>query len=310
MSNMTSIRKEDLSLFYYIKDVVLENFIEFDEKAALTFVEVLSSSNNDADPNTNSLVYEIDYTGVPSPGDRGRGWVYFDPASGTGYCAPYTLISGTRADGKEISQGTPEQSNRVVVYDSNYNEIDSENYMLDYVDCRVVTSGSCLPAYVDYYWNYVSVVDEWELLPYSNPPIVVVEIKPLNKTGYQLGGGKHVKRAVTLHVFASSAAERNDIVETLYDGLYNKKCPIYEFPLGSVLDYDGTWYGRKNNTNKLTSLFDREVISDPIGNAWFDSVEVKSVERFAIDTLDAKYLDKLNRYRSRINFYMNYYTGY
>lgn len=306
---MSNIRKEDLSLYYYIKDIVLAPFVEFEEKASLTFVEVLSSTNNDSNPTTNSLVYELDTLLIPAPNERGRGWVYFDPASGTGYCAPYTVVTGTRADGTMV-WGTPEQETRVVVYDINYNVIPSTEYMIDYIDCRVVTSGSCYPAFVDYYWNYISVVDEWELLAYSNSPIVVVDIKPLNKSGYQLGGGKHVKRAATLRIFASSAAERNDIVETLYDGLYNKTCPIYAFPLGSVLDYDGTWFGRKNNTNKLTSLFDREVLSEPIGNAWFDSVEVKPVERFSIDGTDAKYLDKLNRYRSRINFYINYYTGY
>jgi len=309
MPNMTNIRKEDLSLYYYIKDTVLEPFIEFDEKATLTFVEVLSSANNDSDPNTNSLVYELDSNLIPSPNDRGRGWVYFDPVVGDNYCAPYMVVSGTRLDGKYVL-GSPEQDARVVVYDADYTIIPPEEYMIDYIDCRVVTSGSCSPAFVDHHWNYVSVVDEWELLPYSNPPIVVVDVKPLNKSGYQLGGGKHVKRSVDLHIFASSAAERNDIVDTLYDGLYNKGCPIYGFPLGSILDYDGTWYGRKNNVNKLTSLFDREVLPDPIGNAWFDSVVVKPVERFTIDSTDSKYLDKLNRYRSKISFYMNYYTGY
>lgn len=307
---MTSIRKEDLSLFYYIKDTVLVDFIEIVEKAELIYVESLSSFANDGNSATNSFVYDIAFTTAPFPNERGRGLVYFDAVSGTNYCAPYDVVSGTNING-DLIEGTPEQSSRVIVYDATLNVIPTTEYMIDYVDCRIITSGTCSPAYIDYTWNYISTVDEWEALPAVTPPVVVVDVKPLDKKGYQLGGGKKVRRAVDLHVFASSSAERNDLSEILYDGLYNKGCPLYNFSLGTVLDSDGTWHDRKHNNNKLTSLFDREVISGPIiGNVMFEEVVVKQIPRYSINNKDSEFLDVLNSYRVKISFYMTYYTSY
>lgn len=280
---MTMIRKEDLSLYYYIKDTVLSDFIEIDEKVPLNYLQNISDAN--------SYVYESLTEMIPKPTSRGRGWVYFDENSST-------------------VSGTPEQSNRVIVYDSVNNIFNDSEYMIDYIDGRIVTAGICQPSFVSYYWNYISVVDEWTSLEAAEAPIVVLDLHSTNKSGYQLGAGKKVNRAINIYVFAGSAAERNDISETIYDGLYLKSCPVYEFSKGSVLDYDGTFYDRKNNSNKLTSLFDRSVIPNVIGNLEFHNVSAGNVSSSILLTRDRNemMLSDINKYRSRIRFNLVHYT--
>jgi len=301
---MKNLRKEDLSLYYYIKDVILCDFLEIEEGVELEFSEELSSWNSDT--NTyDSGVYVALTDMIPSPDERGRGWVYLDAVSGTNNrCEPFTTVSGYRADGVQID-GTPEQSNRVIVYDATGSGIISDQeYIIDYLDGRIVTSGTVTPTSVDYYWNYVSVVDEWAAIEAADPPVVVIDIHGTDKTGYQLGGGKKVTRKVDIHVFASNTAERNDIVETIYDGLYLRSFPLYDFPLGGILDYDGTWYGRKSNPNKLTTLFDRGVVSGYVGHLQTDNVTTRHVNLPLLMTRsrDEVMLSDLNAYRSKITF--------
>lgn len=309
-NNLSTIRKEELSLFHYIKDIVLpfSNFVEIDEKIPLKLNEDLSSKFNDKDSNTDAYVYDLDIEPTPAPYDRGRGFLYFDLVSGTDNCNYYYTVSGTRVDGKEI-YGVPEQSDMVKVYDSALDLIDSSNYMLDYVDCRVVTKGKKYkPAYIDYWWNYVSLIDNWEKAAKVDPPIVVVDFVPSVKSGYQLGGGKKVCRDINIYIFASSSIEKNEIIEVLYDSFYLKSIPIYEFPLGDVLDYDGTWYGRKTTDNKLTSLFDRTTSSFTKGNAFFSDVVVRDVKADLISRAENVFLSDVNKYRAKIQMEMIYYT--
>lgn len=308
---MSIVRKEDLSLYHYIKEVVLLDFIEVDEMVPLVYAPKLSSVDNDADPLTNILVYTADTNAFPNPIERGRGWVYFDTVSGTTttLCQPYTIVSGTRADGVPVV-GTPEQSQMVTVYDSNLNVVNDSSYMIDYIDGRIVTDDSSLNlAYVTYHWYYVSIVDEWETVQSASPPIVVIDIFGTDKSGYQLGAGKKVFRKVNLHIFASNSAERKDIGETLYDGLYLKSCPLYDFPLGDVLEYDGTFYGRKDNPNKLTSLFDRTSDKNVIGNLEFENVSARNIGLPPILSRNREeVMSDLNAYRSRVSFDLVSYT--
>ena len=296
---MKKLRKTDLSLYYYLKDRVLYEFIEQEENVTLDYVEELSCRYE-------SEVYVALSDMEPSPTERGRGWVYFDVVtSGTGSCiGSYVTTSGTRADGVVTTIGTPEQSSRVVVYDSLGAEINSSEYMIDYIDGRIVTSGTVTPAAVDYYFNYVSVVDEWAAIEASNPPVVVIDIHGTDKTGFQIGPGVKTTRKVDLHIFASDTAERNDLVETLYDGLYLKSAPMYAFPTGSVLDFDGTFFGRKDNMNKNETLFDRSAESGVIGNMEFNNVTSRHVSLPILMTrnIDEVMLSDLNAYRSKISF--------
>jgi hypothetical protein len=191
-----------------------------------------------------------------------------------------------------------------VVYDALGNTISGSEYMIDYIDGRIVTSGTVQPVAVDYYFHYVSVVDEWAAIEASDPPVIVIDVMGTDKTGYQLGSGRKTTRKVDIHVFASNTAERNDIVETIYDGLYLKSAPLYALPTGSVLDYDGTFFGRKENMNKLETLFDRSRENGVIGNMEFHNVTSRHVSLPLLMTrnTDEVMLSDLNAYRSKISF--------
>ena len=365
---MRSLRKEDISLYMYLKHVALFEFIEREDIAPLQRLELVESCT------TNSTVYEAlvewcDNDGfTPDPTDRGRGWVYLDQGtveSGTGQCEPYISVSGTDAMGTplddsqptaDLQGGIPEQSDRIKVYsipasapldwmmsvdieslfidedgnaflvddtnpllignfDATY-RINDSSYMIDYLDGRVVMiSGTDdlgrTPTHVTYYWNYISLVDEWAAVEAAAPPVVVIDMHGTDKTGYQLGGGKKSVRKVDLHVFATNPAERNDIVEELVDNLFNKSAPLYDFPLGTMLEYDGTWYGRKTNMNKLTSLFNRKKASNIIGNMEFENVTARHVSLPLLMTRDRNevLLSDLNAYRSKVSFDLVTYTN-
>jgi len=290
-SEMRKLRKEDLSLYYFIKDVVLTDFIEKEEEVCLSYMPEVSCED--------SLVYEALTSMAPNPTERGRGWVYFDEGFEACLCNTATC------------SGTPEQSNRVTVYASTTSggteqltPISDQDYIVDYLDGRIITSGTVTPKYVTYYWNYVSVVDEWAAVEAADPPVIVIDIFGTDKMGYQLGGGRKAVRKVDIHIFASHTAERNDLVETIYDGLYLKSAPLYEFPEGTVLDYDGTWYGRKQNLNKQETLFDRATMSGIIGNMEFENVTARHVNLPLLMTRNRNevMLSDLNAYRSKISF--------
>ncbi len=310
MSEMTRLRKEDLSLYYFIKDVALSTFVEQEELIPLNFIQESSSLD--------SFVYEATTEMLPSPVDRGRGLCYFDELNSRGdNCLGYfDVVSGTRYDGVQI-YGIPEQTDRSTVYvqttvsgQAVYTPINDDDYIIDYIDGRIITDGSVEPTHVSYYWNYTSVVDEWAVVEASDPPVVVIDIQGTDKSGYQLGGGKKVARKVDLHIFASNTAERNDLVETLYDALYLGGCPLMDFPIGTVLDYDGTWYGRRYTTNKLTSLFDRVTVSGT-SNLMFENVTSRHINLPLIMTRNRNeiFLSDLNAYRSKISFDMFSYTN-
>lgn len=302
---MRLLRKEDLSLYHYIKDVVLGDFVEQEDLCDLKLLPELCGAN--------SYVYEYVSSLEPSPTERGRGWRYFDPPSGGLPCEPFPSVSGTNGDG-DPALGTPEQSLCVFVYEttlSGLGVVPWEEYMIDYIDGRIISSRQLNSPRVTFKWNYVSLVDEWAAIEAADPPVVVLDLNGTDKIGYQLGGGRKTTRKVDIHIFASNTAERNDITEAIYDGLYLKSCSIYDFPTGSVLDYDGTFYGRKDlqpGSNKLTYLFDRGTVGS-VSKLNFDAVTSRHVSLPLVMTrgTDEVMLSDLNAYRSRISFDMYYY---
>lgn len=315
---MSNLRKEDLSLYLYVKDVVLRNFIEEEEYVPLKLMPEMC----DLDRDSRSYVYEYVSDLEPSPTERGRGLVYFDPPTGGRPCEPYPTVSGLNGDGDPVF-GTPEQSDKVKIYEHPYEvlcdypveittnsgvEVPWENYMIDYIDGRIISEVKLTNPSISFAWNYVSVVDEWAAIEAADPPVVVIDMHGTDKMGYQLGGGKKAVRKVDLHIFASNPAERNDIVETLYDGLYNRSCALYNFSTGSVLDYDGTFYGRTDEdgdlrTNKLTYLFDRDTVSE-VSSIYFDNVTARHVNLPLVMSRgkDEVMLSDLNAYRSKVSF--------
>lgn len=300
MPEMSILRKTDTSLYLYLKDIVLRSFVEKEEYVSLEAMAAMSSPG--------SYVYEAATDMEPDPTGPGRGWVYFDTVSGTDSCGHFTSADGLNGDG-DVAYGTPEQDYRVVVYEMTGGSLDvvpCDQYMIDYIDGRIVSSRELIEPYVTYYWNYVSIVDEWPAIEAADSPVIVIDIHGTDKAGYQLGGGKKVTRKVDLHIFASDPSERNDLVETLYDGLYNKSCPLYNFTTGSVLDYDGTFYGRRSVSDpldKLTYLFDRGLVSN-ISTLYFDGVTSRhiSLPILMSQSMNKVTLSDLNSYRSKVSF--------
>ncbi len=303
---MKNIRKEDLSLYLYIKDIVLKDFREEEEYAQLQLMPELCGYS--------SYVYECVTELSPSPSEQGRGWVYFDSPSDGIFCEPYPNFDGLNGDGVSAF-GTPEQSNSIILYEttsSGLSVVDWKEYMIDYIDCRIISQRKLNIPKVSFIWNYISVVDEWALVEAANPPVIVIDLSGTDKKGYQLGGGKKSIRKCDIHIFAGNTAERNDISETIYDGLFNRSCPLYDFPTGSVLDYDGTFYGRRglldrdpDPVNKLTYLFDRSKVLTN-SKLQFDSVSSRNINLPLVMTRsqDDVILSDLNAYRAKVSFDM------
>jgi hypothetical protein len=278
MSEMGLFRKEDLSLISYIKEVVLSGFIEREIAIPLQYMPEIS------DEDTGSYVYEALTEMIPSPNERGRGWVYFDCVSGTNDCCVsgtniyecYDTVFGEDPEEEEI-YGILEQSKRVFVYenDENYENpviLSGSEYMIDYIDCRIITKRKLDYPTVTYDWYYISCVDEWAVVEASESPVVVVDVHGVDKVGYQLGGG---------------------------------------FPNGSPLDYDGTFYGRRDQDdpiNKLTYLYNREGVEN-VSRLQFEKVVARHIDLPLLMTRGRNevFLSDLNAYRSKISFDMVLY---
>jgi len=142
---MQRLRQEDLSLHHFIRFNILNEYIENDVDVPLTYLPDIST--------TGSYVYQAESTRTPLPNDLGRGIVYIDA---------YGDIT--------------EQQNAVTVYDG-LGAVISGSYMIDYVDGRVITSGTVTPAVVTYKYFYVSLVNEWEDIEAAGVPVVVVNLE-------------------------------------------------------------------------------------------------------------------------------------
>jgi len=263
---MKALRKEDLSLHHYIKNNILQPFIEEEKNIALSYLDDQSVPGS-------SYVYGLESNMQPSPISRGRGLVYLDTPN------------------SEI-----EQTNSITVFDENYTVISGSNYNLDYVDGRVITADPAIvPATIDFKFYYVSVVDEWkDVQEVSELPIVVIGVSRFHKEGFQLGGGKYIPRQIDINIFASSSAEKKDLTECLYDGLYQKSCAYQNFSKGTMIDWDG----RFNSDYQYTTISGSSNLK--FGNVIATTVRVAT----ATPSMDVTALSDLNRYRSRISFDM------
>jgi hypothetical protein len=264
---MEKLRQEDLSLHYYLRHFVLNDYIEVDTSVPLVYLDDVS------DP-PNSYVYEASSSLEPSPTSRGRGWVYTDTD-------PYTT----------------EQTGSVIVYDAGDSVISGTEYMIDYVDGRIVTSGTVTPATVTYDWYYVALVNDWDDALVSDVPVVVVELADFTKEGFQLGGGRVVPRRGRFHIFASNTAERDDLAELLYDGIYNKCVNLQTFEKGTMIDWDGTF----------NDAYTYDTISGS-SHLNFERVRSRLITPPLIpDRRTLVSLSDINRYRNRIDFTMFHY---
>lgn len=268
---MKKLRKEDLSLIHYLRFNVLTEYVEWETSVPLTYLPDVST--------TGSYVYESTSNMDPTPTSLGRGWVYLD-----------------------AYEDNTEQQNSVIVRDDTGTIVSGSEYMIDYVDGRVITSGSFTPGTVDYKYFYVAIVNEWGFVETAGAPVVVVDLSSFNKEGFQLGGGRRVPRKGRLFVFASDRAERDDITEMLYDGIYQKCVPNQNWPKGSLIDWNGT--------------FNDDYVYETIqyhSQLQFENVSSKNIYPpmlGGIPRTDVTMLSDLNRYRSRIDFEMFHYEEY
>jgi len=267
---VTLLRMEDMSLQHWIKDVVIPlKWVEKVVNAPLAF-------------NSEKAVYEAEIQWLPSFLDEGRGWVYFDPA-GSGTCVVSDIPS-------------TEQSTRVTVKNEGGSAISPSLYSVNYKEGTIIlpgggtTTAEGTPTTADFFQYYASIIDGWPGTEPPELPVVAIEIKGYDKQPFQLGGGRKSVRKVAIDIFSTSSAERDDLTEFLYDALYNRHIPVFDFRDGEPLTYDGefnpTWSGT------LLQLNDND---DAI--FYFRNVKVEHI------TGRQDWSD-LNRWRSRITFEM------
>lgn len=265
---MQRLRKEDLSLNHFIRYNILNEYIETESNVSLEYLPDISEPT--------SKVYQAQTNMIPLPTDLGRGWAYID------------------AYGDTIEQQTA-----VTVYDGVGAVISGSEYMIDYVDGRVITSGTVTPVTVTYKYFYVSLVNEWWDVEAAGVPVVVVNLESFEKVGFQLGGGKRVPIKGHLHIFANDRAEKDDLVELLYDGINEKCCPNQNWPTGSMLDWDSTFNDayvyeiiQYSSCLHIENVMARNINPPLIGG---------------INRTDLTMLSDLNKYRARIDFDMFYW---
>lgn len=271
---MKALRKEDLSLHHYLKNNVLQDFIEEEKGVPLVYLSDESIVPPFESYSGVSYVYEVVSNMEPSVVSKGRGLVYLDNPSDTE---------------EQTSSGT------LTVYDAVGTVISGSNFDVDYVDGRVIFDNrDVIPASIDYKFHYVSLVDEWPDVQVADVPVVSIGISNFVKQGFQLGAGKFVMRRMDLNIFASNQAEKDDISECIYDNLYLKSCAHQTFTKGTMLDWDG----RFNNDYKYD-------IVDNSSSLKFDNVESRTIKStLMVPSRDSTMLSDLNRYRSRISFDM------
>ena len=267
---ITLARMEDMSLQTWLKTVVLPlRWVEKVVNASLTF-------------NSEKSVYEAEIKWLPSFLDEGRGWTVFDPA-GSGSC----VISDIP---------TTEQSTRVTVKNESGSTITSSLYTINYKEGTIALPGGAtttvegVPTTLDFFQSYVSLVDGWPGTEPPDLPVVAVEIKGYDKRPFQLGGGRRSVRSVAIDIFSTSSAERDDLTEFIYDALYNRHIPVFDFREGEPLTYDGTF----NPTWSGTLL---QLNNNDDALFYFRNVKAQNI------TGRQDWSD-LNRWRSRITFEM------
>jgi len=265
---VTLMKLEDMSIQHWIKEAILPlKWVERVESCPLVYSTVRER-------------YEADIIWLPNFLDEGRGWVYFENVG-----AQSCVLN---------SVPTEEQTTRVTVYNESAGVISPTHYTINYADGAILVNGGGLvtpqgtPTAVDFVQHYVSVMDGWPGTEPPDPPIVAIQTEDFDKQPFQLGGGRKAVRRYTIHIFATSSAERDDLTEFLYDALYNRHVPVIDYRSGEPLRYDGTFNTTYSGTILTLNLNDDALL-------YFRSVKAKNINARP-DWSD------LNRWRSMITF--------
>jgi len=276
---VTLAKLEDMSLQHWLKEVILP--IKWTERVV----------NNPLTYSPERERFEADITWFPNFMQDGRGWVYFD-----------TVTSGTYVPN---SPPTSEQTAQVEVRNAVGGVIDSSHYTINYKDGAIIAAGGTttpdgVPTEVDYSQYYVSLLDAWPGIDPPDAPILAVEMGGYKKQGRQLGGGRKAVRTFTIHLFATSSSERDDLTEWIYDSFFQRHIPVVDYRDGEPLNYDGTYNSsytgnllQLNNNDDALFYFDK-IVAEPIN---INLSEIDDIHRFR-----AKITLTASSYRDGIDF--------
>jgi hypothetical protein len=97
---------------------------------------------------------------------------------------------------------------------------------------------------------------------------------------------------MTVHIFATSSSERDDLTEFIYDAFYNRHLTVLDFRQGEPLNYDGTyntsWTGDilQLNPNDDSLFYFRNVRSEIINfrQEWSDLNQWRSKVTFVAES--------------------------
>lgn len=264
----TLMKLEDSSVQHWLKEAILPlKWVERVQNVPLTF-------------SPERQRFEAEIVWLPNFLDEGRGWVYFDNVG-----AQSCVLN---------SVPTQEQTTRVEVFNEGGSTIDSSHYDINYLDGALTISGSTTPqgtpTTVTFTQHYVSLIDGWPGTEPPDPPIVAVQTENFDKHPFQIGGGRKAVRRYSIHIFATSSSERDDLTEFIHDALYNRHIPVIDYREGEPLTYDGffnpTYSGAllTLNNNDDALLYFRDIRAEYVNARpeWSD----------------------LNKWRSRISFTM------
>lgn len=245
---------EKLSLFYLIKEGIL----------AREFSQELQNIPLVYDPSLYDGLQRTDYK-IINPASTmtnfsiadGRGLLSFD-LNEINPCKIYDIDSGqyistynTPFQNQSYNIPQERESDYISVKDQYGITMDRSWYQIDYNRGRIrfpapttpsgVVSSGLTPSSIDYRFHYVSVLDGWPT-DSKIPELPFVSVyKDLDEGyGLQIGPGVKFCRDYIIDVFATSSQERSRILDTLYQGLYNKHCPVIDFNrIGQPLEAHG-----------------------------------------------------------------------
>jgi len=263
---VTLAKLEDMSLQHWLKEVILP--ISWAERVV----------NNPLTYSPERERFEANITWFPNFLQDGRGWVYFEVVT-SGTCIPN-------------SPPTAEQTTQVVVRNASGGVIDPSNYTVNYKDGAIIASGGTttpdgVPTEVDYSQYYVSLLDAWPGIDPPDGPILAVEMGGYKKEGRQLGGGRKNIRTFTIHLFATSSSERDDLTEWIYDSFFQRHIPVVDYRDGEPLNYDGTF-----NTSYTGDLLQLDNNDDAL--FYFDKIVAEPIN------INRSDIDDINRFRAKI----------
>jgi hypothetical protein len=163
----------------------------------------------------------------------------------------------------------------------------ASGYKVNYITGQIVSDQSLSSHLVDYEWNYVSVIDSWPYEDVPPLPVVCVDMQKAGKSPLQLGGGDIRDGYWNIQVFANNKGERDDIMDLVYDNVYQRRCPLYLLPSGLPL---------KNGL--YNEMFDSSV-HDIYTSIFFENIQKRLS---GLPQWGFYEQERTNRYRAEITF--------